>query len=909
MPMYIGYPLDRLLYMLKDSNSTALITNSTMSSLLSSNIKLIIDNIDDIEPCTLQQTYYNNILPNDNAYVIYTSGSTGRPKGVMVSHKNLINFLFSFNDLYGNIDTQDTFLASTNISFDVSIWELFLPILNGAKLILNTEEIISNIIDYCSLILEHNITGLYIPPNILNEVYELLKDSKNIKINKLLVGVESIKKETLNKYFNLNKNMIIINGYGPTETTICATAFKYTPDFNNTNGFVSIGSPLPNNKIYILDNNFNPQPCGIIGEIYIVGAGVSNGYINNTTENNKHFIIKNKILLYKTGDLAKWNNDGTISFIGRNDSQIKISGYRIELNEINSILMSYPNITKSLTIARKLNNNDYLISYYTSDFSISQKDIISYLQTRMPFYMIPKFFIQVDSFPLTVSGKIDTKSLPNPKLTSTNNFVAPRNDFEKSIADVWCKLLNLDKISIDDNFFDIGCDSLIAIKFQIEIMRENIDINYSDIFSYPTIRLLSDNKNNNKDFFYNQSKDYDYTNINKLLSHNNLKNDYMISIHNKKNRLLLLGSTGFLGAHILDSYLSSNRKNKIYCIIRRKSFASPKDRLRKTLNFYFGDKFDNCFDDGRITVIEGDITQKNFGLSSTSLNALMNNIDIILNSAALVKHYGNYNDFNMINIEGTRNITNICKVFNKKLYHISTLSVSGLGFDKLNNKTSSNIIFDETCFYINQNLNNAYLYTKFEAEKYILNEILNGLKATILRVGNLTNRFSDGVFQVNVSENGFVNRIKSILSLGVIQSSLLEHNLEFTPVDSCADAIVHIIDSIHNFSILHLFDPNLISFKELLNYTNMSGYTLKAVTDKDFSKQVREHLNDNDLKNNISGIITDLNKDMLLDYISPISLQSNTTNTFLSQLDFYWPKLDISYFKKFFDYFNNIKYF
>ena len=278
MPMYIGYPKDRLTYMLKNSNSKFLITTKKLSKTIDYTIKKILIN-NRITPLN-QKNPNTCIASTDLAYCIYTSGSTGKPKGVKIMHRNLINFVYSFHQYYPEITAKDSFLASTNISFDVSIWEIFMPLLSGAKLVLNTEEIISDITLYCDNIIKNKITSLYVPPNILDEVYALLSKGKKTYIDKLLVGVEAIRKSTLNKYYNLNSNLTIVNGYGPTETTICATALSYSKD-ETQDGFVSIGKPLNNNKIYILNPDNNLCPIGVPGELYISGDGVGNGYLNN----------------------------------------------------------------------------------------------------------------------------------------------------------------------------------------------------------------------------------------------------------------------------------------------------------------------------------------------------------------------------------------------------------------------------------------------------------------------------------------------------------------------------------------------------------------------------------------------------------------------------------------------------
>ncbi len=906
MPMYIGYPKERLEYMLKNSDAKMLIYNKE-NNLDFCGIK---EKVTSFKTILEENKQIKEIMatPDDIAYIIYTSGSTGKPKGVQIEHKNLINFIYTFKNYYNNDITQkDKFLASTNISFDVSIWEIFLPILNGSTLVLYEEEIIQNIFTYTKSIEEDEITGIYIPPNILEDVYNILKDKENIKINKILVGVEPIRKNVLNKYYKLNEKMIIVNGYGPTETTICCTALKYEKDVED--GIVSIGKPLKNNNIYILSKDKNIQPIGISGEIYVTGEGVGKGYINKKAETEKNFLENtfdnNSKKMYKTGDIAKWNEDGTINFIGRNDSQVKISGHRIELSEINHTVMEYPNIIKSFTTTYKKGERTYIVVYYIAEKEISSIDLMTFLKQKLAEYMIPNFIIQLNRFPLTPNGKIDKEKLPT-NFGTKAEYIPPRNEFEKQIAEIFKKLFLLKKVGIDDNFFEIGGDSLTAIKFQIEALNLGLKLTYSDIFSNPTIRMLSERKN--KKIVYKIDKNYDYTKINKILSENSIdKTEKMKKINCKKkiNNVLLLGVTGFLGAHILEQLILVNC-NKIYCIVREKSSIEPEERVKKIMEFYFGDKYNNLF--GRkIIVVNGDITDKKLGQKSNEeYERLAQNVDCIIHTAANVKHYGNFKSFNDTNIEGTINVMEFCKKFNKKLYYISTLSVSGNIMTESEN--GDNIEFRENEFYIGQDLNNVYVYTKFEAEKKIFEAIDQGLDACVLRVGNMTNRYSDGKFQINVSENAFINRIKSVLKLGVIQKKIAKHELEFTPVDSCAKAIIKIMESNPKFTVFHLYNNNLIGIKKVLEILNTLGEEIRFVSDDEFKEKINLALKDPILKNDISGIITDLDENKLLNLINYIIPNCDFTNKYLQKIGFKWPKIDETYIKKYIEYFKNIKY-
>ena len=768
---------------------------------------------------------------------------------------------------------------------------------------MHTEETIQDIFLFAEAIIKNKITGLYIPPNILKEVYNLLKDKKDVAINKILVGVEPIRKGVLNKYYNLNKNITIINGYGPTETTICCTALDYKED--NIDGIVSIGKPLKNDGIYILNNDKNIQPIGIPGEIYVTGDSVGNGYINNNIETDKYFI--NNFLdeksskMYNTGDIAKWNKDGTINFIGRNDSQVKISGHRIELNEINHRVMEYPSIIKSFTIVNTKGEKDYIITYYTAEKEIAPSDIQAFLKEKLVYYMVPNFIVQLQQFPITPNGKIDKEKLPK-DFTSKREYIKPRDEFENILANIFKKLFLLKQVSIDDNFFELGGDSLTAIKFQIEALKEGLKLTYSDIFTYPTIRKLSEKKDNR--ILYQLDKEYDYSKINEIVAKNNISIIGKTSRNKKIKNVLLIGATGFLGIHILEQLILSGTE-KIYCIVRKKSFDEVETRLKKNMEFYFGDKYNNLINN-KIFVIEGDITDQLLGQNNEKkYEEISKNIDCVIDSAAIVKHYGNYQLFKDTNIEGTNNVIEFCKKFKKKLYYVSTLSISG-NFTNGNNKMD--IEFKENQFYIGQDLNNVYIYTKFEAEKNILVNMENGLDACILRIGNITNRFSDGKFQINLSENAFINRIKSIISLGVIQEKYLYHLLEFTPVDCCANAIVKIINDNSNFTVLHLFNNNFINIEKLIKILYNMGEKIIPVTDEEFREKVKLALKESNTRNKISGIITDLDQDKLLNLINNVIPNCELTQEYLLTLGFKWPIIDEEYIKKYIEYFKEKGY-
>ena len=904
LPISSDYPIERINYILDNSSSKYILTHSSNNIILDDNIKEIY--VDTLNYSKNNNNPTTSIDPSSILYILYTSGSTGNPKGVAITHKNLNNFINSFNNLFKNINSSSRVLASTNICFDVSIFEFYISLLNGACLYLYEENTITDIIKYCNSIIKNKINTLYIPPNILNEVYQILEKNSYKNLEHILLGVEPIKSNIIKKYYELNPNVQIINAYGPTETTICATALPLNAEILNNYPIVPIGKPLYNLNTYILDDNLNICPIGVNGELYISGDNVGKGYIYNKDLQQNSFVkipYANSIS-YKTGDIVKWNSDGTISFIGRNDSQVKINGHRIELGEIEKIIYSYPNIEKCVIIISKDNK---INAYYSSSMQINTNDLKAFLQTKLPYYFIPTSLIQVSKFKLTANGKIDKEALKRIKYKEINDFEEAHTEDQKELVSIFKSVLNLDNISINDNFFELGGDSLAAIKLQIEFFNRGINISYKNIFEFPTIKQLSEKMTKELEVAIN-SDNYDYSKINELLNKKfNINNPKKEKIKN----ILLTGSTGFLGSHILDSLLKNTRCN-IYCLIRSKKNTDPQTRLTDILHFYFGTKYDKYIFK-RIFVIEGDISKKNLGLSSSNYIDFGSNIDCVINSAAIVKHYGSSNLFNETNIIGTENIIDFCTKFNCKLIHCSTLSVCGNIFESNKytvTKLPENSTFSESNLFIGQDLSNIYIYTKFIAERLILEKIINNnLNAKIIRLGNITNRYSDGMFQVNVSENAFLNRIKSFLKIECIPEYIADGYAEFSPVDICADAIVKLTMYTVDAPIFHVYNNNHVYFKDLIKMFKSFNIQIDIVDNKTFTNTVNKIINNPNLKNNLSGIINDFDTNKKLVYDdSNIKIQNTFTNKLLRNLFFRWPKIDKKYIKKYLIYLRSIGY-
>ncbi|MGB7605872.1 MAG: amino acid adenylation domain-containing protein [Lutisporaceae bacterium] len=517
LPIDPEYPVDRIAYMLEDSGAQIILTQSYLKDKTDKKLQII--ELDDEAYYTGEvRNLENSASANNLAYVIYTSGSTGKPKGVAVEHKSLNNLIFSIYCRYDkSFGVGDNCLSLTSISFDVSVFEMFLPLTNGAKLVLFDSDRIIDIHKLSKTIIEEEITFTYIPPTILRAVYELLKVSnKEIVLNKMLVGVEPIKDYILEDYLALNPGIMIRDGYGPTEATIAATMYQYGKG-KPTGKNVPIGTPLNNTQIYILDRHLNVMPMDVPGELCIAGEGLSRGYINRPELTSERFVpnpFEAGKRMYKTGDLAKWLPDGNIEYLGRIDNQVKIRGYRVELGEIETQLIKHEAIKEAVVLAKEdKNNNKYVCAYIVADKQLmvagelTVAELRKYLSKELPEYMIPSYFVQLDNIPINRNGKIDKRALPEPvgNISTGTEYQAARNEMEQKLVEIWQKVLEIENIGIYDNFFELGGHSLKAMQIVNQIHKLlKIQISFKEFFDYQTIASLGEYLKNNEGMEYEQ---------------------------------------------------------------------------------------------------------------------------------------------------------------------------------------------------------------------------------------------------------------------------------------------------------------------------------------------------------------------------------------------------------------------
>ncbi|MCK4258345.1 MAG: amino acid adenylation domain-containing protein, partial [Halanaerobiales bacterium] len=487
-----SYPQERIEFMFEDSGAKILLAQKELTDHIQLDIKKII--LNEEKNYSLDCSNLESISnPSDLAYIIYTSGTTGKPKGVMIEHRNISNTLQWYKDEH-NLDHTDSTLQLFSIGFDAFVIGLFGPLVSGARVVLAKDEEVKDPLIIKKYIKSEKITHVNLVPSLYTSVLDCLTvgDVKSLKV--VILGGEKISSKLVKKSKDLKSSLEVVNEYGPTENSIVSTICRDV----NTDSNVTIGKPISNTRVYILDKYDHLVPQGVFGEICLSGNGLARGYLNRSELTDEKF-TKNPYttdMMYRTGDLGRWCPDGNIEFLGRIDHQVKIRGYRIELGEIESQLVSDEWIKEAVVLDHQdKNGNRYLVGYLVSDSELVISNIRENLLKTLPDYMVPAYFVKVDKIPLTPNGKIDRKELLkfDTLIKSEIEYAAPRNDIEKILAEIWADVLDVKQVGINDNFFELGGQSLKAINVVSKIYKKlSVEILLGDIFKNPTISKLAE---------------------------------------------------------------------------------------------------------------------------------------------------------------------------------------------------------------------------------------------------------------------------------------------------------------------------------------------------------------------------------------------------------------------------------
>ena len=873
---------ERAEYIVKNSNAKFLVTTEKYSMQILTSKDQVNLNIDELMNHNSNSPKVD-IKSSDLSCIIYTSGSTGTPKGVMIKHENIVSLMDSINeDNDFKFLPNDIAISLLKYSFDASNIDIYSSILNSGTLILVPKEYEFDPEKVVDIIQKEKVTRTFTVHKWIEQIQKVIK-SKNITLDNLRIigtGAEILKPQKFKYLFEKNKKLSVYNTYGPTESTVFVTKHKLNSnDIEQTTS--PIGGLIPNTRALVLNSNNEPLPINCKGELVICedttsAKNISAGYLNLDELTNKKFIkfvnpcTKKIVKGYKTGDLVKINYNLELEFLGRKDDFKKINGgYLVSLNEVeNRIQTILGNSIEACVVSIPLRNVNSIILYIVkkeSSKNIKTEDIKTEIDNNITFYMKPKQIIEIDKLPLSKNGKVNRKKLEKMALeylNKKNDFTQPSNKLEQSIYDAIKEIINTDFSITDDFEDDLGIDSLNMTILYSKLSNQKISL--QDLYNYPTVKDLAHLIQKECSLEHNISSDE-------------------IKIYNASNKMnlekiLITGTTGFVGTHLLKEFAENENTKKIYCIVRQKINLNSNERFEQIINHYFDEETCKKIRKKAI-VLNGDLRKENLGLDEITYKKVFNDVKTIINAAANVKHIGKYHTSYVDNVETVNNLIKICTEFHISLAHISTLSLNGYYNDNVTEK------FTENTLNINQTFNkNPYLLSKYEAEQAILKSIsTKHLNAKIFRIGNIMPRISDGVFQINYDQNGFLLAIKTLIKLKLITEELLDTKFYLTPVDECCKCICTILNSDYCNTIYHVESNKIVKLSSMIHILQERNIEFRIDTKKLFNKKLATNYSIGS-EYLTSMLSTNSNK-----YSKDITLE------ILNKLDFEWKSIKQDY--------------
>ncbi len=959
IPIDSRYPQDRVEYIIEESDARILLKNRD------NNMRFPVECcVEEWDSASMEKFDSIKVSPEEPCYAIFTSGSTGKPKGCLLTNRGIMNFCTNVNILkYCNQLNNKICISVNTISFDMFILESLLPLSNGYTVVLANEEQSVNREAFKALMVSSHANIIQTTPTRYKIFFDSSQDNSYAEQLDIIVSSGEALPLELLRYFLKNTDAKIFNPMGPSECTIYIvggemSSLKRMPQQSD----ITLGTPIANTQIYILDGDLRPVPMGVPGELCIAGEGVGKGYLNRPELTAERFVPNpfaaeencHGKTMYRTGDLARFRSNGEIEYLGRMDTQVKIRGLRIELGEIESVMASFPGIALCAAADRRdETGRQYLVEYYTMACTmdtgpgLDEKALRTHLSARLPKYMVPNYFVHLSAMPMTASGKTDRKSLPAPDFScQTREYIAPATETEEKLCRLLEELLHVERMGVTDDFFEMGGDSLTAIEFLAKANDSGISFALQNIFDYPTVRQLCGHMEaGDEEKIRYEAADFDKY---RSLLEENVIDESFVPEKKSLGNVLLTGATGFLGAHVLDRLLQEET-GKVYCLVRGGETADGKARLRDILRYYFGDRYEAEFADGldeeaieksganhmeeldlectkgsdtgpvaekaagvesgpkqsrRIIPIVGDIE------SDSLARDMPRDVQTVIHTAASVKHYGSYAYFHRVNAEGTEHVINYAKSVGARLLHISTLSVSGnsLAEEFAVYRWSEEKFFGESCLYIGQPLDNVYVHSKFEAERAVFDAMLTGLDAKVIRVGNLTSRASDYRFQPNYSQNAFLTRFKAILEFGLFPDYLMHLYSEFSPIDLTAEGIVRIAQYAGKQTVIHLNSNRPIYFDRFVKVVHELGISMGVVEGTAFYQALRGTLREKGTEYMFEAFRNDMDEQGQLVYDSNIHIENDFTVWFLKKVGFEWNEIDLEYIQGYIKYFRGLGY-
>ncbi len=853
VPLDQEFPLKRLAFMLADADVKATITNENLAPLIGEADLLLLDDegrkTEDGEGNHLPSSVLRPPSPNDSAYIIYTSGSTGRPKGVEIMHRAVVNCVLGSQSLL-EFGAGDSLLALTTVSFDISVVELFMPLVAGGILVLGEDGLAGDGLRLTEQITAVQPTYVQATPSTWKMV--LAAGWQGDPALHVAATGESLSRELAEQL--LARVGRLWNLYGPTETTVYATAcpVESAPDQP-----IRIGRPLPNTQLYILDEQMQPVPTGAVGELYIGGDGLARGYWQRPKLTAESFVnyelqITNyeessvvgrpsSVVLYKTGDLARYLPNGDVICLGRIDNQVKIHGVRVELGEVESALQSVPGVRDAVAAAwRDSQGNAQLVGHVimANRQTLTPADIRAHLRELLPTVMIPSRYMFHEAFPLTASGKVQRAALPTPDARQKRARAVdetPATPTERLLAEAWARVLEIgpDQIGRDDDFMDLGGHSLLMTPLMVEVRKLfHVNFDLREFFDASTLRRFAaliderrQQRGNGQNGRFQPKPDRPSEWGRQRMAF--LKREAQLPATIAPARgltyrtpdayraIFLTGATGFLGAYLVAEMLQETEA-AIHCLVRPRRGQHGRQRLAAQLKKYELWRDDDWWQavwQQRLHIVDGDVTLPRLGLSDALYESLAREVDAILHGAAHVNFIYPYEALRTTNVLGLHELIRFAFHSRiKPVHHLSTAAIWPMG--------AHQTFYEKENIEHGRPLNLGYDESKWVAERCLLYAAERGLPVARYRPGEVGGDSQTGRC---VTDHFLFATIKGFLQFGAFPS--LDMHVDIAPVDYVAQALVHLIFRGNPLGrAYHLTNPEPSHMSQALTFLRSLGY-------------------------------------------------------------------------------------
>jgi glycopeptidolipid biosynthesis protein len=846
LPIDPALPQQRIEFMLADMTPAAVVTTATLAARVAADDVLVIDVAD---PRVHDRPYTRLSAPDADevAYCIYTSGTTGVPKGVAVTHRNVIHMVESLD---ASLPRGGVWAQCHSYAFDVSVWETWGALLRGGRLVVVPEEVMASPVDLHALLIAERVTVLDLSPSAA-----AMLSPQGLESMALVVGGEACPQAVVDQWAS---DRVMINAYGPTETTVDATR---SAPLTTGSGTPPVGSPVRGASVFVLDPWMRPVAPGAAGELYIAGNGVAVGYWRRSGLTASRFVAcpfgRPGTRMYRTGDLARWRQDGQLEYLGRIDEQVKIRGYRIELGEVQAVLARMEGVDEAVVIAREDRQGDKrLVGYLTgtADPAVARATVAE----QLPPYMVPSAIMVLDAWPLTVNGKLDVGALPAPEYERVDRHRPPANAMEELVAGIFAEVLDLDRVSVDASFFDLGGDSISAMRL-IATVNQAFDarLGVRTLFDAPSVqgvtrRLAAVEAADDTRFESVHGRDVtevyaaDLT-LDNFIDATTLSAAPTLPAPSSEVRTVLLtGATGFVGRYLVLQLLEQMEQvgGTLICLVRAESDEQARRRLENV--FDTGDPallrhFDELAAD-HLQVIAGDKAEVNLGLDQPTWQRLADTVDLIVDSAAVVNSVLSYRDLFAPNVAGTAELIRVALATKLKPYsYVSTADV-GVQIDPTVFTEDADIRVISPSRIVDSSVANGYGNSKWAGE-VLLREAndLCGLPVTVFRCGRI---LAGATYSGLLNMSDMVTRMAlSIVATGIAPASFYQldsdgnrqrAHFDALPVEFVAEAIATLgiqgVEGVHTYHVMNPHDDG-IGLDEYVDWLIDAGYPIERIDD------------------------------------------------------------------------------